>query len=133
MTFPARSPGMGGVAGSSVLDAPPPNPTNPAMSMAQDPGLTSSRSGPLGSAPARELPPEVLMGMVKTSETLSGMLDDLAQMAPDCAAEFAAAKDMLQRGISKLVLAGGAPSTLSQPTRTFPGAAPFPSQNGALA
>jgi hypothetical protein len=114
--------------GSSMLDAPPPNPVNPNFSDLQNPGNVGS-SG-LGTAPARQLPPEVLMGILKSGESISGMLDDIAQMVPDIAPEVAASKDMLQRGLSKLVLAGGAPSSMSPVGREFPGSAPFPPQNG---
>jgi hypothetical protein len=123
--FPGRTAGSG--MGSSSLDAPPPNPMNPSFSDLQNPGNVGS-SG-LG-APARQLPPEVLMGILKSGESISGMFDDMAQMVPDIAPEIAAAKDLLQRGLSKLVLAGGAPSTMSSVGREFPGAAPFPPQNG---
>lgn len=70
------------------------------------------------------------MGILKSGESMSGMFDDMASMVPDCAPEFAAAKDMLQRGLAKLVAAGGQPSTMSAVGREFPGSAPFPSQNG---
>ena len=124
--FPGRTAGSG--MGSSMLDAPPPNPVNPTFSDLQNPGNVGS-SG-LGTAPARQLPPEVLMGVLKSGESISRMFDDIAQMVPDIAPEIAAAKDMLQRGLSKLVLAGGAPSSMSSVGRDFPGSAPFPPQNG---
>lgn len=123
--FPGRTAGSG--MGSSMLDAPPPNPMNPGFSDIQNPGNVGS-SG-LGS-PARQLPPEVLMGILKSGESISSMFDDMAQMVPDIAPEIAAAKDLLQRGLSKLVLAGGAPSTMSPVGREFPGSAPFTPQNG---
>lgn len=124
--FPGRTAGSG--MGSSTLDAPPPNPMNPTFSDLQNPGNVGS-SG-LGTSPARQLPPEVLMGVLKSGESISGMFDDIAQMVPDIAPEIAAAKDMLQRGLSKLVLAGGAPSSMSSVGREFPGSAPFPPMNG---
>lgn len=123
--FPGRTAGSG--MGSSMLDAPPPSPVNPSFSDLQNPGNVGS-SG-LG-APARQLPPEVLMGVIKSIETISGMLDDIAQMIPDIAPEIAAGKDLILRGASKLVAAGGAPSSMSSVGREFPGAAPFPSQSG---
>lgn len=122
---PGRAAGSG--MGSSTLDAPPPSPVNPTFSDLQNPGMAAS--GGMG-APARQLPPEVLMGILKSGESISGMLDDIAQMVPDIAPEVAAAKDMLQRALAKLVAAGGAPSTISAPGREFPGSAPFPSQSG---
>lgn len=115
--------------GSSSLDAPPPNPVNPTFSDLQNPGMASG-AGLGNSAPARKLPPEALMGILKSGEAISGMLDDIAQMVPDIAPEVAGAKDLLQRGLAKLVAAGGAPATISAPGREFPGSAPFPSQNG---
>jgi hypothetical protein len=115
--------------GSSALDAPPPNPVNPSFSELQNPGnVTSSGLG----APARQLPPEVLMGVLKSGESISGMLDTMAEMVPDIAPEVAGAKDLLLRALGKLVQAGGAPSTLSRTTRDFPGSAPFPAQNGGM-
>lgn len=124
--FPGRTAGSG--MGSSALDAPPPNPMNPTFSDLQNPG--NAPGGGLGAAPARQLPPEVLMGILKSGESISGMFDDMAQMVPDIAPEIAGAKDLLQRGLAKLVLAGGAPSTMSSVGREFPGSAPFPPQNG---
>lgn len=126
--FPGRTAGSG--MGSSMLDAPPANPVNPNFSDLQNPGNVGSSSGLGTTAPARQLPPEVLMGILKSGESISGMFDDMAQMVPDIAPEIAAAKDLLQRGLSKLVLAGGAPSTMSSVGREFPGSAPFPPQNG---
>lgn len=124
--FPGRTAGSG--MGSSALDAPPPNPTNPTFSDLQNPGNVGS-SG-LG-APARQLAPEVLMGILKSVESMTGMMDDIAQMVPDIAPEIAASKDLLMRGAQKLVLAGGAPSTAGNSAgRDFPGSAPFPPQNG---
>lgn len=124
--FPfGRTAGSG--MGSSQLDAPPPSPVNPTFSDLQNPGQSPGTS--MG-APARQLPPEVLMGVLKSLETINGMLDNIAQMVPDIAPEVAGGKDLLLRGASKLVAAGGAPSTLSAPGRDFPGAAPFPPQGG---
>lgn len=127
--FPFGRPAGSGM-GSSALDAPPPNPMNPSFSDLQNPGQVGGTG--LG-APARQLPPEVLMGFLKIVETMSGQIDDMAQMAPDIAPELAASKDLLQRAASKLVVAGGAPSTISAPGREFPGSAPFPSQSGVPA
>lgn len=118
----------GSGAGSSFLDGPPPSPVNPSFSDLQNPGNVSA-SG-LGSAPARQLPPEVLAGILKSAESVSGILDDIAQMVPDIAAEVAGSKDLLLRAISKLVVAGGAPQALQAPGRSFPGSSPFPSQAG---
>jgi hypothetical protein len=123
--FPGRTAGSG--MGSSSLDAPPPSPVNPSFSDLQNPGNVGSTG--LG-APARQLPPEVLMGIIKSGETISGMFDDIAQMVPDIAPEIAGAKDLLQRALAKLVLAGGAPSSMSSVGREFPGSAPFPPSNG---
>lgn len=115
--------------GSSSLDAPPPSPVNPTFSDLQNPGMAQNGGAGMG-APARKLPPDVLMGILKSGESVSGILDDIAQMVPDIAPEVAGAKDLLQRGLAKLVAAGGAPSSISAPGREFPGSAPFPAQNG---
>lgn len=123
--YPGRSAGSG--MGSSMLDAPPPNPMNPTFSDLQNPG--NAAGGGIGS-PARELPPDVLMGVLKSIESITGMLDDIAQMVPDIAPEIAGGKDLIMRGASKLVQAGGAPSASSSVGREFPGSAPFPPQNG---
>lgn len=122
---PGRAAGSG--MGSSTLDAPPPNPMDPTFSDLQNPGMNSATQ--MG-APARQLPPEALMGVVKSIETMSGMMDDIAQMVPDIAVEVAASKDLLLRAANKLVLAGGAPSSMSSVGREFPGSSPFPPMNG---
>lgn len=124
--FPfGRTAGSG--MGSSTLDAPPPSPVNPTYADLQNPGMSPATS--MG-APARQLPPEVLAGVLKSIESVNGILDDIAQMVPDIAPEIAGGKDLILRGAAKLVTAGGSPSSLSTPGRNFPGAAPFPPQNG---
>lgn len=123
--FPGRPAGSG--MGSSALDAPPPSPVNPNFSDLQNPGNVGSSS--IG-APARQLPPDVLAGVLKSIESITGMLDDIAQMIPDIAPEIAGGKDLILRGAAKLVMAGGAPSGMSSVGREFPGSSPFPSNNG---
>ena len=116
--------------GASALDAPPPSPVNPDFSQLQNPSLAKP-TGPGGQPSSRELSPDVLMGLLKAGETISTMLDDMAQMVPDIAPDIAGAKDLFQRALGKLVLAGGGNTSQSTaPTSRFAGSSPFPAAPG---
>jgi hypothetical protein len=67
---------------------------------------------------------EVVGGLLETGTSIGEMLYMMAQTAPDAAPEFAAAKDMLQRGLAKLMTAGGGMPPSSPPTGPLPGATP---------
>lgn len=116
----ASGPANGGF-GSSILDGPPPTPVNPAFSDIMGPRGAS----PVGSMPpSRELPPEVLMGLLKAGESTAQMIDDMASMAPDIAPDLAGSKDLLLRALAKLtqLTGGGGTPALGG---NFAGAAPL--------
>lgn len=116
----ASGPANGGM-GSSVLDGPPPSPVNPNFSAIMGQGM----SGGPGAGPrtSRELDPEILMGLLKSGETIASMIDDMASMVPDLAQDLAGAKDLLLRAMAKLtVLTGGNQPALGE---DFAGAAPL--------
>jgi len=115
----ASGPANGGF-GSSTLDGPPPNPLQPTMSDLMGGG---GRPRPGQQPLSRDLPPEVLMGLLKAGETVSGMIDDMAAMVPDLAPDLAGSKDLLMRALAKLtLLTGGSQSTLGS---SFAGASPL--------
>lgn len=113
----------GPLPGSGPLDAPPPPPG--AMGGAPTPGpgempTLSSFGGPapIGSA---NLPPEILTGMMQAAEKIGQMLDSFAQVTPDLAPDWALLKDLLQRTLGKVLVAGGSPTSASAPGTGFPG------------
>jgi hypothetical protein len=119
-------PPQGSGFGASALDAPPPQAVNPDFSQLMNPGLAQP-SGPGGQPPSRQLPPDILVGLLKAGETITDMLDDMAQMVPDIAPDIAGAKDLFQRALGKLVVAaGGQTGQPSPPTSRFAGSSPFP-------
>lgn len=99
----------------SVLDGPPPSPALPAMGQ-----LGSTTANPGAQPSARNLPPEVVQGIVKSGESIGGMLDVIAQTAPDIANEMAAAKDMMLRGLGKLLGVSGGPLDPTAAGMNFP-------------
>lgn len=107
----------------SPIDGPPPNPTAPMNPMAGSGGGL----GPAGTPSARQLPQEMLMGLLTAGQSVGEMLDSMAQMAPDIAAECAGAKELLQRGLAKLMVAGGGVSVPGAPTSPMPGVTPVAS------
>jgi hypothetical protein len=72
--------------------------------------------------PAAAMPPEVLTGVLASSETIGKLLDSYAQIAPDLAAEFNALKDQLQAVLAKLVTAGAGATSPTNPGSQFPAA-----------
>lgn len=118
-------PNAGNAGPSALLDGPPPHP------QAQSPfGAGPNMGGGMGMAPARDLPPDVIMGLLQSGQSVGEMLDTMAQMAPDAAPEFAAAKDILQRGLAKLMTAGGGVAPQSPLTGPLPGATPVSRTGG---
>lgn len=104
---------------SSLLDGPPPHP--------QMSGVVSSAMGGgmgAGPAPARQLPQDMILGLMQAGSTIADMLDTMAQQAPDIAAELAGSKELLQRGLAKLMSAGGGLSVPGPMSGPVPGATP---------
>jgi hypothetical protein len=128
--FPTRkSQGAGGMTSggmSSVLDAPPPNPTGadqPLQPGAQPqmPSFGEMAQPLTAGTPGRATTPEVLMGAMSSLETISGMYDSLASIIPDLAADFAMLKDLQQRVAAKLLTKGGQPASPMSTGLNFPG------------
>lgn len=136
--FPQRkSAGAGGMTapgvGQEALDGPPPSPV-----MAQAGGgmpggglvpggapqmpSFGEMSQPLtAGTPGRATSPEVAMGIMQGAETIYGMLDSMASIAPDLATDFALQKDLLQRTMAKLFVKSGQPASAASPGMNFPG------------
>lgn len=106
---PPLSP-MGG-----VLDAPPPSPALPQLSQMGGP-MTA-----MGLPPAAGMPPEILTGMLESSNSMFKMLDQFAQMAPDCAVEFQLTATVLQKALDKLFASSGGDVSNVSAGRSFPG------------
>lgn len=116
-------PGMMGLdapgGDTATLNAPPPNPAQP---LAPTAGMQSQVAGLAGqSIPSGMIPPEVLGGMMQVAESISANLDTFAQITPDLAADWLVIKDLLQRVLGKLLIAGGQPSSPTAPGASFPG------------
>lgn len=117
---PMTSPGY---APTGMLDGPPPNPM--IAGPQQLPGAMGG--GGLG-APARQLPPEVLQGLMQTGNTIAETLDSMASMVPDLAADLVLAKTGIQQFLAKVLTAGGGPTTQAQAGTPMPnGIPPSPS------
>lgn len=71
--------------------------------------------------PGRAVSPEIAMGVMQTSETIYGLLDSMASIAPDLANDFAMQKDLLQRTMAKLLMNSGTPGRAGSPGLNFPG------------
>ena len=129
--FPARkSQGAGGMTSSggmsSVLDAPPPNPTGASQPLTpgvqpQMPSFGEMAQPLTAGTPGRATTPEVLMGAMSSLETISGIYDSLASVIPDLASDFALLKDLQQRVAAKLLTKGGQPASPTSPGMNFPG------------
>lgn len=130
--FPQRkASGSGGMtSGSSEqLDGPPPSPVMANANSQMAPGGAAQpmpsfaqMSQPLtAGTPGRATSPEIAAGMMQTAETVYGILDSFASIAPDLATDFALQKDLLQRSMAKLLLNNGANAQPGATGVNFPG------------
>ena len=133
--FPQRkSFGAGGMtspgAGQDLLDGPPPSPVMPPGGGSQlQPGAGpqpmpsfAQMAQPLtAGTPGRAVSPEIATGIMQTAETIYGILDSMASIAPDLANDFALQKDLLQRTMAKLMVSGGQMGMGTSPGLNFPG------------
>lgn len=103
--------------GASPLDAPPPSPTP----MGEGPGSPFSAAGLVPQVPTDQMPPEVLSGLMQAAQTISSTLDSFAQVTPDKAAQLALIKDLLQRYLADITVAGAGPVSPTAPGPAFPG------------
>ncbi len=101
----------------TALDGTPPSP------QMQPQGLT----GLVQPQQSSVLPPEVLTGMMQASSQVGQTLDQLAQMTkdvmPKTAQGFGLVKDLLQKVMADLMVAGGGPTSPQSPGGQFPGGA----------
>ncbi len=117
MAFPGAPPGSG------VLDGPPPPPNAMGGLPAEGgPGM-GPLSGMAGPAPigSANLPPEILTGVLQAAEKIGEMFDSFAQVTPDLAADWSLLKDLLQRTLGKVLVAGGTPTSPTATGPQFPG------------
>lgn len=132
--FPARkSQGAGGLSSPNgaqeQLDGPPPSPAMPPGGGQMQPGMApqgmpsfEQMAQPMtAGTTGRATSPEVAMGIMQTAETVYGILDSMASIAPDLANDFALQKDLLQRTMAKLLVNGGTPGRAGSPGLNFPG------------
>jgi len=132
--FPQRkASGAGGMtapgAGQEQLDGPPPSPVMANASPTMQPGMGAQpmpsfaqMAQPLtAGTPGRATSPEIAAGMMQTAETIYGLLDSFASIAPDLATDFALQKDLLQRTMAKLLTNNGATGSPGSPGLNFPG------------
>lgn len=118
MPGPAFATGSPG-GDSTTLNAPPPNPAQP---LAPSAGMQGQVAGLAGmSMPAGLIPPEILGGMMNEATKIDQALDSFAQITPDLAAEWLQIKELLQRVMGKLLVAGAPPSSPTAPGTPFPG------------
>lgn len=61
--------------------------------------------------PPDQLPPEVLTGLMQSSQKIVQLLDAFAQVTPDKGAQLAMIKDMLARYLADLTSAGAGPTS----------------------
>lgn len=132
--FPERkASGSGGMSspGTEVLDGPPPSPVMAQAGGGQLP-MGAGAAQPMPSfdqmaqpmtagTPGRATSPEVAVGMMQSAETIYGMLDSFASIAPDLATDFALQKDLLQRTMAKLLTNSGQTGSPSATGSNFPG------------
>ncbi len=89
--------------------------------------LPGALGGGLG-ATSRQLPPEVLQGLMQSGNTIAEMIDSMAGMVPDLAPDLAFAKEGITRFLAKVLTAGGGPTTQAQAGTPMPnGIPPSPS------
>lgn len=130
-SFPQRkAQGAGGMTsgGADQLDGPPPSPVLPDGGAQLQPGQApqmpsfAQMAQPLtAGSTGRAVSPEVSMGIMQGAETIYGMLDSMASIAPDLANDFALQKDLLQRTMAKLLVTSGTPGRPGSPGLNFPG------------
>ncbi len=131
--FPTKkSKGAGGMtsAETSQLDGPPPSPAmgapgmspmQPGQPMGQMPSFAEMAEPLTAGTPGRAVAPEIAVGMMQTATTVYGILDSMASIAPDLAADFAMQKDLLQRTMAKLITNSGSVQPPSALGTNFPG------------
>lgn len=132
--FPQRkAQGAGGMtspgAGQEVLDGPPPSPvmanTSGELPLGGQPQPMPSfgeMAKPLtAGTPGRATSPEIAVGIMQSAETVYGIFDSIASIAPDLGNDMALLKDLLQRAMAKLLVGSGQPGNPAATGVNFPG------------
>src|SRR5436190_8515362 len=119
---PAPTTGFPGMPQSgSAMDTAPPSPQSVGAGPTGTPTpMSLSQMAPR--APSAQMPPEILSGILQSSETVAQLLDSWAQALPDLATDFALVKDVLQRAQAKVVAAGANPTSPTSTGSAFPAA-----------
>ena len=101
----------------TALDGTPPVPQLQPQGLT---GLVQPQQAPV-------LPPQVLTGMMQVAADLGNQLDQLAGMTkdvmPKTAQGFGLVKDLLQKVMADLMIAGSGPTSPQAPGGSFPGGA----------
>lgn len=118
-------PRPGTTPGDAALDGPPPS---PAFEQGMNPGQATTPqvgAGGLGGLvpqlSSSGLPPQVLSGMLSAAEQMVATLDSFAQVTPDLAPDWAAAKEALLNAMAKVLQAGAAPPSATAIGSNFSG------------
>ena len=133
-SFPTRRPqGQGGTANyaqpggsASQIDAPPPSPVMAQAPQGADPqagfpSFSEMARPQTAGTPGQATSPEILVGIMSSMQTISGMYDSMASILPDLAGDFALLKDLGERTMAKLLVKGGQPASPNNAGLSFPG------------
>lgn len=113
-------PPQGASQQTAPLDGPPPSPQSVGAGPTGQP-TPFSLQAIAPPAPAEQLPPEVLSGIIQSGQKIAALLDSFAQITPDMAMDWSTLKDQLQVLLAQLITKG---ASMSSPTATgsqFPG------------
>lgn len=108
-------------SGGDALNGPPPSPQMMGSGPTGGQPFSFDQLAP-PQVPSNQLPPEVLSGVVASSEKIGQLLDSYAQIAPDLGPKFQALKDMLQSLLAELVSNGAGATAPTNPGAQFPAA-----------
>lgn len=113
----------GPLPGTGPLDSPPPSPDVPGGGAGGANGSLPTLSGLAQPAPigAKNLPPEILTGIMQAAQKIQEMFDAFAQSTPDLAMDWDLCKEVLNRTLGKVLVAGGGPTAPQAPGSQFPG------------
>ena len=115
-------PPFGPGAGSAPLDGPPPSPQATGAGPTGGAPFSLDAMAPPPTVPTNQMPPEILTGILASSEKIGQLLDSYAQVAPDLALKFNAIKNQLQAVLAELAVAGAGATSPTNPGAQFPAA-----------
>lgn len=104
------------LSGTDPLDQAPPS---PALAQGVNPGMAlDGLAQGVPPIPSHGLPKEVLTGIIQATTTMSEQISSFAQIVPDLAPDLENVRAALAVFASKVLMAGGGPTS---PTSTGPG------------